>query len=250
MSSSDTPVLTTSPRRRYLIGTGYVANAKTPISASEFYDVWLANTLKAHPSQIFVVGANGDKPSAPHGYVTKGEITQFYNGLGDLGHIRDKHEGRTNFPFTGWAGAMMLAAFAAYNECLDFIYKEQDCLAFGNWVEQLYNDMGDGSAVLGKGLKPPHNQLQSSQSLFLVRHEAIPCFVSLYIAAGEDQAQGPTTGENKFKRMIEAHPTHYKVQSGHWNMDRDRPLPYHQGTWAAQQITSKEFHIMKGLGLI
>lgn len=173
----------------------------------------------------------------------------FYECGGDLGHIRDKHEGRTNYPFTGWAGGMLMGAMAAYNECLDFIYKEQDCLAFGDWVERLYDDMGNAMAALGRGLLPPHNQLKSSQSLFIVRHRHIPTFIADYIARGEDMATGPNTGENKFRRMIITSPEWYREQSG-WNVDRDRPLPIYQRTWAAQQITIPEFNQLKQLKLI
>lgn len=225
-------------RRRFLVGTGFVPNAKTPVPADVFFHYWIENTLKVEPYKIFVVCAGGSTPPMSR-YANFGEGVIIHQCDGDLGHIRDKHEGRISYPFTGWAGAMMLAALAAYNECLDFIYKEQDCLAFGEWAEQLYADMGDGDAALGRGLKPPHHQLQSSQSLFIVRHRAIPDFVARYIRMGDDQAMGPCTGENKFKRMIQMW-SNYRVQSG-WNVDRDRPLPTSAKVWAAQQITPQEF---------
>lgn len=230
--------------RRFLIGTGFVRNAKTPIPANDFYMVWLKNTIPVNPTKIFVVGAAGAVPDVP-----PGDKVTYFKCHGDLGHIRDKHEGRTNYPFTGWAGGMMLAALAAYNECLDFIYKEQDCLAFGNWAEQLYLDMGDGGAALGNRLNPPH-RLNSSQSLFIVRHREIPDFVSNYIFAGPDKAMGAQTGENKFRRMMEELPGTYKEQSG-WNLDRNRPLYYRKGEpWAAQQITPQEFDTLKKLNFI
>ncbi len=228
--------------KKFLIGTGYVRNAATPIPPNEFFEVWVDNVWKVNPEKIFVVCAGGACPSVAAG-------VQIHYCKGDLGHIRDKHEGRNNYPFTGWAGGMMLAAMTAYNECLDFIYKEQDCLAFGDWVEQLYADMGNGEAVLGRGLKPPHHKLMSSQSLFLVKHRQIPRFIRDYVDCGYDMAMGPGTGENKFKRMIETYPEQYRVQTG-WSVDRDRPLPVDKKTWAAQQITPAEFDTLKKLQLI
>lgn len=235
---------------KYMICTGYVRNAKTPIPANLFFEVWLDNVNKyANPEKVFVVCAGGARPTVAAG-------CQIHDCRGDLGHIRDKHHGKNNYPFTGWAGGMMLGALAAYNDCCDFIYKEQDCLAFGNWVDQLYTDLGPmGAGVLGRGLNPPHDQLKSSQSLFLVRHAYIPIFVSMYVAHGDDRAVGPTTGENKFHRMIQSYPTMWKRQTGSWNLDRDRnhPLDYYasnKSTFALQQITPHEFTQLKQLDLI
>jgi hypothetical protein len=228
-----------------MICTGYVAKAKTPIPADQFFSHWLENTRKANPVKIFVACAGGNVPL----YVREYGLN-VHECSGDLGHIRDKHEGRTSWPFTGWAAGMLLGVLAAYNEGLDAIYKEQDQLAFGGWAEQLYADKGPCAAVLGQALRPPHAQLKSSQSLFLVEHAQIPQFVADYINKGHDMATGPTTGENKFRRMIEEKPNTYGVQKGNWNVDRDRPLPFHRETWAAQQITLKEFQILKVKGLI
>ncbi len=148
----------------------------------------------------------------------------------------------------------MLGAMAAYNECCDFIYKEQDCLAFGDWANQLYKDAGMRPAALGRGLMPPHSQLKSSQSLFMVKHSHIPTFIMHYISMGEDHAAGPTTGENKFRRMIEMYPSMYAVQSG-WNLDRDRTVPFQKlkekgEPWAIQQVTPQEFEVIQSLNLI
>lgn len=234
-----------------MICTGYVAKAKTPIPADLFFEYWLENTLKVQPTKVFVACAAGAEPALSEKWRSNvWDIVQVHHSDGDMGHIRDKHEGRINYPFTGWAAGMMLGVLAAYNEGLDVIYKEQDQLAFGEWAEQLYADKGPARAVLGQALRPPHHQLQSSQSLFLVEHEQIPQFVADYVNKGPDMAQGPTTGENKFRRMIQEQPNVYAVQKGNWNVDRDRPLPYHRGTWAAQQITLKEFNVLKAIGLV
>jgi len=168
---------------------------------------------------------------------------------GDLGSLRDKHEGRTNYTIVGWASAMLTAALIAYNDCLDFVFQEQDCLAFGPYIDQLYAEMGNGTMTIGGPLNPPHQKLTSSQSLFLVRHSFIPSFVSLYLSLGEDATLPGQYGEQKFTALKKGLGDRVRV-SGPWNLDRNRPLPWEAPVWAAQQWTLDEYNEAKKRELI
>lgn len=220
---------------RYMIGTGYCATSKTPIPARSFFEVWHDNTVKhARPEKIVVVTCQGAKLNVQYPGCIEVPIT------GDLGHIRDIHEGKKQSALSGWAGSMLVAAMVAYCDEKDFIYKEQDCLAFGPWVEQLYYDMGDGMAAIGRGLQPPHHKLKSSQSLFIVRHAYIWQFVRDYLNEGKDNCFD-NYGEVKFFRMHVKKPNEVRIQSDGWNLDRDRPMNWDWPMWAAQQWTPAEY---------
>lgn len=231
---------------KYTIGTGYCPSSKTPIPARDFFSLWYFNTLKhANAQRIVVVGSQGAK--APESLEAEHDL--FIPIKGDLGHIRHISDGTKSSDWSGWAGGMMLAAMVAYNDETDFIYKEQDCFAWGDWVQQLYDDMGDGQAVVGRPLAPPHHKLKSSQSLFLVRHAYIWQFVRDYLMEGADN-NTTNHGETKFYRMLQKKPKEIRVQSGTWNLDRDRPLTFDRSLWAAQQITPTELSELQSRNLL
>ena len=85
----------------------------------------------------------------------------------------------------GWSASVLALAMVAYNDEADFLYTEADCLAFGPWVAQMYTDLGDGDIVFGGPMKS-EPWMPRAQSLFLVRHKAIPLFVAKYLTMGND----------------------------------------------------------------
>jgi hypothetical protein len=230
---------------RYLLGTGYHPNSKTPIPAEEFARVWLNNlSIKKdyYPSACVVIGHN-----VPMLYFNRGFTPVPLKG--DLGHIRDKHEGRKNHHLVGWTGTMLALALLAYNSELDLIYKEQDALGFGHVEEHLYKDVGDGGMTIGPPLASPHQKLTSAQSLFLVKHFYIPTFVQHYLSCGEDACYAGQFGEQKFTRLFNMDPRMVRV-SGNWILDRNRPMTWDAPVWSAQQWTLEEFNEAKRRNLI
>ena len=241
--------------RRLLIGTGYHgASNVCGMPAEDFAEIWHRNTLNAtmmeQDCRYLCVGDSGNYPGWVSGHIEE----QLVHITGDLGHIRDKADGKKNHALTGWAAGMLTAAMVAYTDERDFIYKEQDCLAWGNWIDRLYADLDGGIAAFGRGLRPPHQKLLSTQSLFIVKHEAIWRFVCHYLELGEDvnsnSARHGCFGECKFWRMHQRFPNAYHIQSADWNIDRDRPIPYEQRPLAAQQFTEQEMAELKQKGMI
>jgi len=246
---SNPAVTVTTPARHYLIGSGYVKNAKTPIPANEFADVWMENLVRYAnplPEKVVVLTAGGAAP--------------FYRRPvdtivcpGDLGHIKDKQEGRKNFDLVGWTPPMIATAMIAYNAVLDFIYVEQDCLAFGPFIERMYHDLGEGDWVIGRPLVTD-KFVPATQSLFLVRHAAIWRFVRDYLAMGPDindwrmETKDRLTGERKFALMRKRAPD--KVKELSFGVDRDRPIPWNDEVWYAQQWKRAEFEEAKKRGVI
>ena len=142
---------------------------------------------------------------------------------------------------------MLAGAMLAYTDESDFIYVEEDCLAFGPWVDRLYEDMGE--AVMAFGLKhqsPPW--MPCSQSLFIVRHSFIPTFVSTYLRMGRD-GDVRTLGEQKFVIMEQQYgPTLIRRMS--FGVDRERPIPWGAEVFYFQQPTKAELEEAATLGLI
>lgn len=225
---------------RYLLGTGFHVSSRTPIPAHLFAEIWVNNIIrraKPLPQQVVMVTGGTSFPIPTH------PITVIHLG-GDLGHIRDKHEGRKNHKYVGWTSAMLALALLAYNAELDFVYQEQDCLAFGPYIEQLYRDVGTGGMTVGRPV--PHVNQPSAQALFLVRHHFIPEFVMRYMSLGEDSNRN--TGERKFKKLHDDDPANVKVMS--FGVDRCRPIPWDAKVWYAQQWTEEEFMQAQQRGLV
>ena len=171
--------------RRYMIGTGYHPNAKTPSAAHAFAEVWrdcVVRNATEGLEKITILGCADDGANRTRSMVG----LDYINATGDLGHIHDKAQGKNNHYITGWAGAMLALAMLAYNDLCDFIYQEQDCLAFGDYVGELYKDLGEGMACFGRGLRTMP-RMRATQSLFIVRHCHIPLFVRDYLDLGEDK---------------------------------------------------------------
>jgi hypothetical protein len=165
---------------------------------------------------------------------------------GDLGHIGSHLNKSVGYEFTGWSASMCALAMLAYTDCADFIYKEEDCLAFGPWVERLYADLGDKDLVFGRRMTSPPWQL-CSQALFLCRHKFIPTMVSEYIALGRDGELG-NTGENKFCKIEQKYPK--RVGRHSLMCDRERPIPWDDPVWYAQQWKDDELDEARRRNLI
>lgn len=164
----------------------------------------------------------------------------------NLGHVGDLLNGTKPHQFCGWSAGAIALAMLAYNSELDFVYLEQDALAFGPWVEQMYADMGDGNMVFGGQMKSaPY--MPSAQSLFLIRHSFIPHFVWRYLGMGPD-GDVNNLPETKFARMLANEPHHFRALS--FGVDRERPLPYDAKVFYGQKFTQKELDELKRRKLI
>ena len=207
-----------------------------------FAQLWYYNTMAAQPKpeRVIVISEGGSKPFCAEGVDT-------VNLTGDLGHCEDLVYGRKPHAHSSWSISMCAAALLAYDNETDFLYKEEDCLAFGPWVEQMYKDMGDGVMVFGaKHTSPPW--MACSQSLFLVAHRFIPTFVVCYLAAGNDRDRH-NLGEKKFE-TLEAKFGKDKIKRLSFGVDRERPIPWDAPVFYAQQFTQAELDEAKRRGLI
>lgn len=224
----------------YLIGSGYFPNPCQLIPAQEMAETWLAcirRYASPQPERILIVTAGGYSPTLPGADILVCK--------GDLGNLSHKVAGQVNHDFAGWMPPMFIGAMVAYNEGLDYVFQEQDCIAFGPYIEQMYQDMGQKKAVIGgrvHGVGEP-----ASQSLFLVRHAYIWQFLRDYLIEGPDDNEW-NRGEKKFGRMRDKKPNEIGTLS--FGVDRDRPIPWKKPVFSVQQWSREEFNEGKSLGLI
>lgn len=218
---------------KYLIGSGYHPHR----SAEWFYPLWLSNTLcHTRPEQIVVVADSGARSP-----LCRPEV-EWVSMKGDLGHVYDLLAGRKDYDWCGWSMTICITALLAYfNEC-DYIHKEQDVLAFGPWVEQIYAEAGDKNVMTGHA-----EGIACAQSIFWVRHQFIPEFVRIYLGTGDERTE-QQFGELKFKRLEEK----YKHDFGRYSFgfDRERPIRHTDKVFYAQKLTPDELRSLAAHGFI
>lgn len=224
---------------RYLLGSGF--HSKPGDGRIEFLPVWRANVDKyAFPPPC------GIKVICTGGQSVQIAMEEAIILSGDLGHFMDLINKKKDFAFNGWMATVLTLAMIAYCDTADFIYLEQDALAFGPWVQKLYSEDEKIGVLFGrKHLSEPW--MPCSQSLFLVRHWYIPEFVRLILGEGPQNIDG-NLGEHIFARLEERYPDKWK-QFG-WGVDRERPIPYDDEVFYCQQIKPEELATLKEKGLL
>jgi hypothetical protein len=149
---------------KYVIGTGYFSPPEETKQRSEVFKVWYNNTLKfSNPKKIYVINSNSSC-----NYL----FGEWINLMDNPGH--SLHFKRRSV-YCGMMFSVLVSAMLAYGSDCDLIYKEQDCLCFGNWVDKLYEDGKGKQIVLGKYKT---SEFKYEISLILLKKEFIPNFLS------------------------------------------------------------------------
>jgi cephalosporin hydroxylase len=146
----------------------------------------------------------------------------------NLGHGGQPIHEVASTPLLGWSMSWIIPAIMAYTDGCDFVYKEQDCLAFGDWLSEIRR----GKFAVGRSQTMP-----CEQSLFFLRHDFILEFIRLYMAISEHDCVVVT--EDKFRRIINDLQTD-EVGFHDLPGGRDRPLPLKAPAWYAQRITAED----------
>lgn len=225
---------------RYLLGSGYVEKTDWQ---REFMPVWLANIQKASPAPSRIVVISNMGSSLP---VSSGILDEIMLD-GNLGHFMDLLNGNKTHQMSGWMGSIVALALIAYCDESDFVYFEQDCLAFGPWLTKLYESLGDRGVIFGrKHQSAPW--MSCSQSLFIVRHSYIPKFVRL-ILEQPPQNTSENLGEHIFVRLMEQFPAEWNQFD--WGPgDRERPLDLGREVFYGQQWSREEVEDLRNRGLL
>lgn len=233
---------------RYLIGSSFFDGGKNgPEFRRAFAPIWSAQFRTLEPTRIVIVSEAGSKRPLV------GWNTDVIRLTGDCSHCEtlvedcEKGLGRHRNEFSGWSASMTALAMIAYCDMADFIYVEEDCLAFGDWVGQLYRDMGDGYMAFGRKMTSAP-WMPCSQSMFIVRHVFIPEFVSSYLALGGERNRH-NLGEAKFCKLEKKSGTGV-IRRLTFGVDRERPIPWDAPVWFAQQWTPAELAEARARNLI
>lgn len=221
---------------RYMIVSGF--HSEPGRGLEWFHHLWWHNLMKharPAPQRVLIIADSNCSVSGGNG--------DWIIFSGDLGHGGDLLKGRKHNYLPGCPAVWMAGAMLAYiNEC-DFIYLEQDCLAFGPWVERLYSEVTPGRFVCyGRTGSHP-----ASTCLFLVRHSYIPLFVRDYIDEGQED-RPERIAEHKFARLAERSPEYYRQFS--FRTDNDRPIYPQDAVFACQKLTPDELRLLERHGLV
>lgn len=160
----------------------------------------------------------------------------------NLGHV-GSFLGKDKPKLGGWSMSWILPAQIAYCESRDVIYKESDCLAFGDWEAVMCADaeakklemiFGDGS-IWGS----------TEQSLFLIRRDFILDALSAYTNIAD--SDGVCLPENKFEKMERENP---KIGRHSLRGGRNKPLPFNEKTFYGQKLTDDEIGRLMAMNLV
>lgn len=228
--------------RKYVIVSGfYEGEQKTTnfsISKKDFLDIWYKNTVQfCNPTKIYVINVSNpiDKKYAN---------LEFINMTENLGHVNDFVKLNDTHSLSGYTLSVLIGMLVAYNNKADFIYKEQDCLAFGNWVDELYNELEEkgNKMLIGKG----HMDGFIEQSLFICKNEFILPFISLYL--NFMQGDYPLLPEYKFLQIMQNNPA--LIGFLDFGYGRIRPVNYQDSVFYVQQLNDEEIQYLENTGMI
>jgi hypothetical protein len=241
-------------KNKYIITSGYwngphwdgkTLNPDIVGFTKNFFNIWWDNTFKySNPEEVLIINQNS--PFLPDEKKGKWIDTLF-----NLGHVHSLDT--NNYPnkkFAGCSLTFMIAALYCYNSNCDMIYKEQDCLAFGDWVNSLYADLEENNAKMLIGREEDADGQSSAQSIFLIKHDFLLDFVRSYLSLNYNDA-GPGYVRPEWKFTIlknHLYPDSIKFMS--MGYDRARPASYEEETYYIQQLKQQEIDILSRIGKI
>ena|ERR1700719_1060086 len=155
----------------FIIGTGYHRRDE---SSENFAKIWYGNLRRytPFPKRIAVISTGAPFP------VVADEINVYYGE--NIGHV----EGGDDSPeLQGCSGAMLALCLLAYNSHSDLVFKEQDVLCFGPWLEKAYEDLGRGGMVFGHPMSSAP-WMPCAMGVYIIKRWFLLEFVRRYIAVG------------------------------------------------------------------
>jgi hypothetical protein len=218
----------------YNLYTGFVKNVNPKKyankSSQEFFDLWYDNTRRCVNIDVPIYLLGPDVPD-----LTKTINTEVIGRYENLGHVDDYVYGLRTGKWCGWTAAIVLGMAHAYACNKDFIYKEQDCLGFGDYVGSMYRECEGFDIVYGSC-----RIMGAAQSLFIVKRNSIPSIIS-YLAQHED---GFLLPELKFATLP------LKQRRLSFGYDRDRPFNHKDPVFYIQQVSDSDLQQLKNNNLV
>ena len=213
--------------KNFIIYTGYVKNISPEKyankSSQDFFNIWYKNTRDYTDNPIHIFG-----PDSPN--IEKTTNTKILAEYENLGHVEDwnRKKGR----WAGWVSGVLYGMIDAYVRRVDFICKEQDCLAFGDYINQMYLDLGNSGIILGN-----YSNMACAQSLFLVKRDHIPEVIKVICQDNSHLPEDTFSKIGNQKRLT-------------FGYDRDRPFNAKDKRFYIQQVSVHDLDILIGENLI
>lgn len=229
---------------KYTIISGYCEATKENDEnrARMFWPIWLRNTCKDTTGKIYIVNV-ARQPSDTCGLRDRLEFINADN----FGHNCKQPQIPLDAEMDGWGLSVLIGALICYHNKTDMIFKEQDCLAFGPWVDELYREAEAKNAQMITGKNNPFCNLLA-QSLFFIRNSYLLRFINNFIGISFGKSAVTYYGEHKFKDLIKLCPDDIKMTD--MGYDRSRPLGYDDKCFYAQQLKDSELAELRARNLI
>ena len=221
---------------KYNIITGYYKGNNIMYSGykkDDFFDIWYDNTRKFTNNRIYIINIDGDFDLKKY---TNLEIINLQENLGHIGDLIKYKD----YDFSGWSLSILIGLLICYNNKCDFVYKEQDCLFFGN-MDEVYKQL-DYKKCKSLAYKFG-NWLE--QSFFIVKHQFILTFVREWMNILQPDYDILT--ENKHDMITNKYPN--EINFFDFGYGRERPFNI-QDNFFLQQLTIDEMTILKNNNLI
>lgn len=228
---------TDSKDRPILIGTGFHATLQNVNERANFLVRWLENTRDVSNNIVIVNNSElGQHDIADSFRNTLCIGLRWIKCNRNLGNASTPIGQCAGTPLLGWSMSWIQSALVAYADGCDFVYKEQDCLAFGDWLPAIRK----GRFATGR-----NDHMPCEQSLFYLRHDTILEFVRAYMELPQHDVQMST--EEKFYRVMAGLDGcgFHDLPGG-----RNRPLPMNAPAWYAQRITPDEMGQIAELSIL
>ena len=225
-------------KHKFTVGSGFYC--KPDQTFDKFFPIWWDNLHRyAEPKEVIILAAGtGPRPVNKRG--------KWIELPGDLGHVHDLNGSNPNvrkpYHWCGWSISFVTLALLAYANESDFLYVEQDVLAFGPYVDRMYQEIGGAGMIFGRAKCMP-----AVQSLVLCKFEFIPEFVRLFMGTGSEQLK-KNEGELKFLKLEQDNPGKFARYS--FGFDRDRPFNLKEPIFYLQHIMPDEMRQLVKAGLL
>jgi hypothetical protein len=241
----------------YAVGTGFYSkdtriwddvgreSIELKPHADMLFEAWWKNTMKfSSPEKIYVCSADSKAPDlnaiAESNFLDL-ESLEWANSR-NWGHVTQTYM-YTNH--CGWSMGYLHGMMRCYVDGYDFIYKEQDCFAFGDWVDELYRECAESG---NKALMGKFRIQQAEQSLTFIKWEYIPKFMSNWLSIkSRDNLYKPERKFHQLRQESNGNIGKLPFGMGRRRPRRGKPIKYDTPTWYIQQLRADEF---EGIGEI
>lgn len=188
---------------------------------ANFLDVWIRNTLQtSKPEHVYIFNSNSDIPDIDESFVEKVQIIDLVSNPG--------HSISTELKLCGWRASILAGAIIAYASRCDLIYKEQDCLCFGDWINEIY----ENSNGISCGYYKSDRGLKAEISLVFVRHDRILEFIETLLTIVNNDIVNPPYPETQMAELMDLMEGNYLS----FGYGRDRPINYEDRSFYVQHI--------------